>query len=386
MKADLPENHVENISIAVVLESDSPAGGNWQVYLINEKAEAIQDVMVTSKGYGQKEGEEVKTSVLRHYIGDVDPGEYARIEAISPEVFGLTNEYWLSYYIGGTIYDKKYIFLPDSIVDEHMIRVPVLGKPGILIGGQVRHRADGRDERDERFGNLDAGTRNGKPERNTVIAVDGYSSCGKSTLAKALAATLGFVYIDSGAMYRAVTLYVIRHAIDLGDERQLQAALKDIHIDLHEHHGQVQVLLNGEDVSDEIRQMHVSDVVSEVSAVPAIRQSMVAQQQALGQRRHVVMDGRDIGTSVFPDADLKIFMTADPEIRAQRRFLELQAKGEVVTFEEVRENLAHRDHIDTTRTESPLVQADDAVLLDNTHLDEQQQLQFVLDLLRQRDL
>ncbi len=139
MKADLPQNHVEDISIAVVLESDSPEGGDWQVYLINEKDVPLQNVMISSKGYGTKDGMEVKTSMLRHFIGDLDRMDYARIEAIDPQVFGLTNEYWLSFYIDGTIYDKKYIFLPDSIVDEHMIRVPVLDKPGILIGGMINH-------------------------------------------------------------------------------------------------------------------------------------------------------------------------------------------------------------------------------------------------------
>lgn len=139
MKSDLPENHVEDISIAVVLESDSPEGGDWQVYLINEKDVVLRNVMVSSKGYGLKDGQEVKTSVLRHFIGDLDRNDYARIEAIDPQVFGLTNEYWLSYYIGGTIYDKKYIFLPDSLVDENMIRIPILDKPGIMIGGMVNH-------------------------------------------------------------------------------------------------------------------------------------------------------------------------------------------------------------------------------------------------------
>lgn len=139
MKADLPINHVEDISIAVVLESDGPEGGDWQVYLINEKDMGLQNVMVSSKGYGLKDGVEVKTSVLRHFIGDLDRMDYARIEAIDPQVFGLTNEYWLSYYIDGIIYDKKYIFLPDSIVDENITRIPILDKPGILIGGMVQH-------------------------------------------------------------------------------------------------------------------------------------------------------------------------------------------------------------------------------------------------------
>lgn len=137
MKADLPLNHVENISIAVVLEDGSLENKDWQVYLINEKDVTIQNVMITSKGYGEKEGKEVQTSTLRHFIGDVDANDYARIEAIDPQVFGLTNEYWLSYYIDGIIYDKKYIFLPESIINEHLIQVPVLEKPGILIGGMM---------------------------------------------------------------------------------------------------------------------------------------------------------------------------------------------------------------------------------------------------------
>lgn len=214
--------------------------------------------------------------------------------------------------------------------------------------------------------------------KNVIIAIDGYSSCGKSTLAKALARLLGFVYVDSGAMYRAVTLYFIRHGIPLEDEAAVTAALARIDIDMHEEKGQLVLLLNGEDVSAEIRQMHVSEMVSEVSALRQVRQEMVAQQQTLGKRRNLVMDGRDIGTSVFPDADLKLFMTADPLVRAQRRFLELQAKGETTTMAEVIENLAHRDHIDTTREESPLVQAEDAILLDNTHLNEAEQLDFAL--------
>lgn len=135
MKKDLPENIVQDISIAVVLESDSPSGKVWNVYLINEKQIPIRNVMVSSKGYGVKDEKEVRTSVLRHFIGDVDPNDYARIEAIDEQVFWLTNEYWLSYYIDGTIYDKKYIFLPDSIIDENLIKIPVLNKPGVLIGG-----------------------------------------------------------------------------------------------------------------------------------------------------------------------------------------------------------------------------------------------------------
>lgn len=135
MKKDLPENIVEDISIAVVLERESPGAKVWNVYLINEKSITIENVMVSSKGYGTKEGEEVKTSVLRHFIGDITPDDYAKIEAIDEQVFGLTNEYWLSFYIDGTIYDKRYIFLPESIVDENLVKIRVLNKPGVLIGG-----------------------------------------------------------------------------------------------------------------------------------------------------------------------------------------------------------------------------------------------------------
>lgn len=214
--------------------------------------------------------------------------------------------------------------------------------------------------------------------KNTIIAIDGYSSCGKSTLAKALAKKLGYVYVDSGAMYRAVTLHFIRHKIDLDNVGDVEQALSEIQIDMHEEGGELFIYLNGEDVSKEIRQMYVSEKVSEVSALKEVRQEMVTQQQALGRRRNLVMDGRDIGTHVFPHADLKLFMTADPLVRAQRRFLELQAKGEQTTMEEVIDNLAHRDQIDTTRAESPLIQADDAILLDNTHLSESEQLDFAL--------
>lgn len=214
---------------------------------------------------------------------------------------------------------------------------------------------------------------------NCVIAIDGYSSCGKSTMAKALAKKLGFVYIDSGAMYRAVTLYFLNNAIDLANGDAIVQALSNIKIDLVPEGDKTKVLLNGEDVSDTIREMFVSSKVSEVSAIKAVRKAMVAQQQALGKRKNIIMDGRDIGTTVFPSADLKIFMTADPKIRAERRYKELVEKGENVSMEEVFENLAHRDYIDTNREESPLVRADDAIILDNTELDRDEQLQFVID-------
>lgn len=214
---------------------------------------------------------------------------------------------------------------------------------------------------------------------NFIIAIDGFSSCGKSTVAKAVAKKLHFVFIDSGAMYRAVTLYFLRHHIDLTDTDEINAALKHIHIDFVPHTDKVCILLNGEDVSEEIRMMHVSEKVSEVSAIKEVRHALVKQQRDLGKRRNIVMDGRDIGTTVFPDADLKIFMTASPDVRAERRLAELLAKGELVSMEEIRQNLAHRDHIDSTREESPLRQAEDAVVLDNSDLTQEQQLQIVLE-------
>lgn len=214
---------------------------------------------------------------------------------------------------------------------------------------------------------------------NFVIAIDGFSSCGKSTVAKALAKRLNFVFVDSGAMYRAVTLYFLRNNVDIQDKDAVLAALEHIQIDFIPHQDGANILLNGEDVSEEIRQMPVSEIVSEVSAVKEVRVAMVAQQQQLGSRRSIVMDGRDIGTTVFPQADLKIFMTADPEVRAQRRFDELTAKGQPMTMDEVRKNLTHRDHIDSTRAESPLRQAADAIVLDNSDLTQEQQLRFVLD-------
>lgn len=214
---------------------------------------------------------------------------------------------------------------------------------------------------------------------NFIIAIDGFSSCGKSTVAKALAKKLHFVFIDSGAMYRAVTLYFLRNEIDLLDVAAVTDALHNIHIDFVPNTEKTQILLNEEDVSDEIRLMYVSDKVSEVSAIKEVRHAMVAQQQKLGKRRNIVMDGRDIGTTVFPDADLKIFMTASPSVRAERRFAELAAKGEDVSMEEVMDNLAHRDHIDSTREESPLRQAADAFVLDNSELNQEEQLALVLE-------
>jgi len=215
--------------------------------------------------------------------------------------------------------------------------------------------------------------------KNLVIAIDGYSSCGKSTLAKALAKKLGFIYIDSGAMYRAVTLYFIRNQVNINDPEAVKAALQHIELNFHSRDYESHITLNGEEVSEEIRKMPVSENVSEVAANKQVRHEMVRQQQRMGKSKNIVMDGRDIGTTVFEDAQVKLFMTADPKIRAERRYNEMQSKGDTeTTLEEVFENIAHRDYADTTRLESPLVRADDAIILDNTVINEQEQLEFAL--------
>jgi cytidylate kinase len=214
---------------------------------------------------------------------------------------------------------------------------------------------------------------------NIVVAIDGYSSCGKSTLAKALAKKLHFIYVDSGAMYRAVTLFFLRNNIDLNNHNQVAKALTDIHLNFHSRDYETHITLNDEEVSDEIRLMPVSENVSAVSAIHEVRVEMVKQQQRMGKSKDIVMDGRDIGTVVFPHAQVKLFMTADPKIRAERRFKELAPKNPDITLEDVFENLAHRDYQDTTRKESPLTRADDAIILDNTDLTPDEQLQFALD-------
>lgn len=211
-----------------------------------------------------------------------------------------------------------------------------------------------------------------------VVAIDGYSSCGKSTLAKALAKKLHFIYVDSGAMYRAVALYFLRNNIDLQNHDQIAQALKNIHLNFHSRDYETHITLNDEEVSAEIRQMPVSDRVSSVAAIHEVRKEMVKQQQRMGRSKSIVMDGRDIGTAVFPDATVKLFMTADPKVRAERRFKELAPKNPDITLEDVFENLAHRDYQDTTRAESPLVRAEDAIILDNTDLTPDQQLLFAL--------
>ena len=213
---------------------------------------------------------------------------------------------------------------------------------------------------------------------NIVVAIDGYSSCGKSTLAKALAKKLHFIYVDSGSMYRAVALYFIRNNVDLDNHDQIAEALRNIHLNFHSRDYQTHITLNDEEVSDEIRQMPVSEKVSTVSAIHEVRVEMVKQQQRMGHSKNIIMDGRDIGTAVFPHAQVKIFMTADPIVRAERRYKELLPKNPNITLEDIFENIAHRDYQDTTRKESPLVRAQDAIILDNTDLTPEQQLQFAL--------
>jgi cytidylate kinase len=213
---------------------------------------------------------------------------------------------------------------------------------------------------------------------NIVVAIDGYSSCGKSTLAKALAKELHFIYVDSGAMYRAVTLYLLRHNIDLENHTQVADALHNIHLNFQTHNQKTFITLNEEDVSEEIRQMHVAEKVSSVAAIKEVRVAMVRQQQRLGRSKNIIMDGRDIGTVVFPEAQVKLFMTADPKVRAERRYKELLPTNPNITLEEIFDNLAHRDYQDTTREESPLTRAEDAIILDNTDLSQDEQLLFAL--------
>lgn len=214
-----------------------------------------------------------------------------------------------------------------------------------------------------------------------IIAIDGFSSCGKSTLAKALATKLAYVFIDTGAMYRAIALYFLRNNIGFNDEAAILRSLNNIKLAFKFNDTTLKsdMYLNDENVESLIREMYVSEKVSEVAAIPAVRDFAVAQQQAMGKEKGIVMDGRDIGTVVFPDAALKIFVTADKEVRTERRFLELVVKNPNISKEEVAANLAHRDLIDSTREHSPLRQADDAMVLDNTHLNQQEQFELALN-------
>lgn len=224
--------------------------------------------------------------------------------------------------------------------------------------------------------------------KKLVIAIDGYSSCGKSTLAKDLANTLQYIFIDSGAMYRAVTLYCLRRGWVKGDcieKEKIIESLDQIQLDFAlDDKGVKVILLNGENCEEEIRQGHVAAVVSKIAEIKEVRQKLVHEQQRMGEKGGIVMDGRDIGTVVFPHADIKIFVTASIEVRTQRRLLELQQKGIEITKEEVQDNLIERDFIDSNRKESPLIQAKDAIVLDNSSFNRQQQLQWALDLVGNR--
>lgn len=218
--------------------------------------------------------------------------------------------------------------------------------------------------------------------RKITIAIDGFSSCGKSTMAKDLAREIGYIYIDSGAMYRAVTLYCIENGIfqdNQIDTERLKKEIKDICISfqLNKDTGRPDTYLNQVNVENRIRTMEVSSKVSPIAALDFVREALVTQQQEMGKAKGIVMDGRDIGTTVFPDAELKIFVTASPEIRAQRRYDELKAKGEEASFDEILENVKHRDYIDQNREVSPLRKADDALLLDNSHLTIQEQKEWL---------
>jgi len=217
-------------------------------------------------------------------------------------------------------------------------------------------------------------------EKKINIAIDGYSSCGKGTLAKALAKALGYVFIDSGAMYRAVTLHMLGAGVDVNDEIAVSDALDAVQIGFVNNADNLsEVTLNGVSVESEIRNIEVAAIVSEVAKIQSVRTRMVALQQAIGQSKGVVMDGRDIGTVVFPGAELKIFMTASPAVRAQRRFDELIAKGDDVTLESIAENLQHRDLIDASRENSPLTLTDDYRVLDNSDLSKEAQFDLAMD-------
>lgn len=217
-----------------------------------------------------------------------------------------------------------------------------------------------------------------------IIAIDGHSSSGKSSMARKLAATIGYRYIDSGAMYRAVTLYAINHGlIDVDgnvDAQALSAALPNIHIDFKPSPTGQRTLLNGKDVENEIRSLKVSSHVSPIAAIPSVRQALTTMQQQFGADKGIVMDGRDIGTSVFPKAEMKIFITASPQVRAERRTKELAEKGQPADYESVLANIIERDHLDETRTESPLRKASDAIFIDNSNLTPTEQDARLLDI------
>ena len=216
------------------------------------------------------------------------------------------------------------------------------------------------------------------PHSPIIVAIDGYSSCGKSTIAKALAKHAGYTYVDTGAMYRATALYAQRAGLT-NDLLQIIPLLKNIQISFIQTPDGQHVTLNGEDVESHIRTLEVGELASQISTIKEVRAFLVAQQQAMGEKKGIVMDGRDIGTVVFPQAELKIFLTASPEVRAKRRFLELQAKGENPNLEEVLRATNERDYRDTHRAESPLRQAEDAIVVDNSEMTREEQMEHIID-------
>ena len=220
--------------------------------------------------------------------------------------------------------------------------------------------------------------------KKIIIALDGWSSCGKSTLAKELAKELGFLYVDSGAMYRAITLYFLRNHVDWTDKNEVKKALNEISLEFiyNDNSQQSEMHLNGENVEYVIRDLVVAEKVSDVAAIKEVRKFAVDQQQLMGKKKGIIMDGRDIGTVVFPKAELKIFLTADNAVRVERRFKELFDKNPNVTIEEVKANLEMRDYIDSNRVESPLRQADDAILVDNTNLTAKETIQKVMQMVK----
>ena len=226
--------------------------------------------------------------------------------------------------------------------------------------------------------------------KKIIVAIDGHSSCGKSTMAKSLAAQVGYIYVDTGAMYRAVTLFAMRQGLfdaqGQPDAARLEALVPEIEVSFRldpDTHLPL-VCLNGEVVEEEVRTLEVSSHVSSIAALPFVREALTRQQQRMGEEKGIVMDGRDIGTVVFPQAELKVFVTASAEVRAQRRFLELTAKGQTVAFEDILRNVQERDYIDSHREVAPLRQADDALVLDNSEMTREEQMQWLLDRFEER--
>ena len=226
--------------------------------------------------------------------------------------------------------------------------------------------------------------------KKIIVAIDGHSSCGKSTMAKSLAAQVGYIYVDTGAMYRAVTLFAMRQGLfdaqGQPDAARLEALVPKIEVSFHldPTTNLPLVCLNGEVVEEEVRTLEVSSHVSAIAALPFVREALTRQQQRMGEEKGIVMDGRDIGTVVFPQAELKVFVTASAEVRAQRRFLELTAKGQTVAFEDILRNVQERDYIDSHREVAPLRQADDALVLDNSELTREEQMQWLLNRFEER--